>query len=136
MGRKLLGNNSVADAGQSEVRKRGHKRLRCSICARRLGDTLTYLEETGDVPEPRQSWLLCEACNSAVKEQMARAPVYSPMRLRVAIGIVSTERSPAARRARRGQLSDAGWIKLLFIAFIGGLIAHLIVIVIIAGLAH
>jgi hypothetical protein len=56
------------------------------------------------------------------------------------VGIVSTERTPLARRAHRrahrGELSDSAWIKLLFIAFIGGLIAHLIVIVIIAGLAR
>ena len=38
--------------------------LRCAICERRVGDTLAYMDETGDVPEPRQSWLLCTACLS------------------------------------------------------------------------
>jgi hypothetical protein len=97
---------------------------------------VTYLEETGDVPEPRRSWVLCEDCNAAVKDQMARAPVQTPLRLRVAVGVVSTERSPAARRVRRGQLSDNAWLKLLLVAFLGGLIVHLIIIVIIAGLAR
>jgi hypothetical protein len=131
---KLPSANAFAETGEAAVLHATDERLRCAICARRLGKTLTYLEETGDVPEPRQSWLLCEACGRAVREQMARSNVQSPMRLRVAIGVVSTERTPAARRARRGQLSDTGWIKLLFWAFILGLLAHLALIVIVAGM--
>lgn len=110
--------------------------LRCSICARRLGKTISYLEETGDLPEPRQSWLLCEACNDAVHHQMAHSGVRKPLRLRFAVGLVATERTPAARRARRGQLSDTAWVKVLFWAFLLGLLAHLALIVFIARIAH
>ncbi|HEX6123405.1 MAG TPA: hypothetical protein VFY89_09600, partial [Ktedonobacterales bacterium] len=121
---------------REEVPRNTGERLRCSICARRLGKTLAYLEETGDVPEPRLSWLLCEACGMAVREQMARANLQSPLRLRVAVAMVSTERTPQARRAHFGQLSDSAWIKLLFWAFILGLLAHLIAIIIVAGISH
>lgn len=108
--------------------------LRCAICARRLGNAICYLEETGDVPPPRQSWMLCTTCNDAVKQQMALAPVRSPIRLRVAIGMVATERTPAARRARRGQLTDTSWYKLLFWAFLLAMLIHLALIVALAGI--
>lgn len=108
--------------------------MRCSICERRLGSAICYLEETGDVPPPRQSWVLCTACNDAVKEQMAQAPVHLPIRLRVAIGIVATERTPAARRARRGQLTDKSWFKLLLWGSIITMLVHLALIVALAGI--
>lgn len=108
--------------------------LRCDICRKRLGETLSYLEETGDVPEPRQSWVLCEECSAAVHEQMDNAPVRSPLRLRVAVGVVSTERTPEARRARRGQMTDSSWMKLFFWLFLITMIIHLAVIVAIAGI--
>ncbi len=109
--------------------------LRCDVCARRLGSSVYYLEETGDVPEPRLSWALCRDCNEAVKEQMTRAPVRSPMRLRVAVGLVSTERTPSARRARFGQLSDHSWTLLLFWSFLLAMLVHLAIIVFVAFIA-
>lgn len=109
-------------------------RLRCNICARRLGKAIFYLEETGDVPLPRQSWMICAACNDAVKHQMAIAPVQSPIRLRVAVGVVATERTPAARRARRGQLTDKSWFKLFFWGAIITMLVHLALIVALAGI--
>jgi hypothetical protein len=66
---------------------------------------------------------------------MALVPVQSPIRLRVAIGVVSTERTPAARRARRGQLTDRTWFKLFFWGAIITMLVHLALIVAIAGLA-
>jgi hypothetical protein len=111
--------------------------LRCAICARRLGQTLTYVEETGDVPEPRQSWLLCAACNAAVHEQMAQSPIRSPLRLRVAVGLVAAERTPEARRARYGQLSDQAWERFIFWSFVLAFLAHFAVMVAVAALvAH
>ncbi len=111
--------------------------LRCAICERRLGTTLTYVEETGDVPEPRQSWLLCRACDDAVHQQLDRSPLRTPLRLRVAVGLVATERTPAARRARFGQLSDLTWERLLFWSFIIAFAVHLAVMVFVAALvAH
>lgn len=119
------------DAGASGLRTES---LRCDICARRLGGTVSYLEETGDVPDPRQSWVLCTECSGAVHEQMDRAPVRSPLRLRVAIGIVSTERTPAARHSNFGQLSDTSWMKLFFWLFLITMLVHLAIIVAIAGI--
>ena len=108
--------------------------LRCAICQRRLRADICYLEETGDVPPPRQSWMLCTVCNDAVKEQRALNPVQSPVRLRVAIGVVSTERTPAARRARLGELTDKTWFKLFFWGAIITMLVHLALIVALAGI--
>lgn len=109
--------------------------LRCDICQCRLGSTISYLEETGDVPDPRQSWALCTECSDAVHEQMERAPVRSPVRLRIAVGVVSTERTPTARRIRRGQSSETSVIKVLVWLFLITMLVHLAIIVAIAGIA-
>lgn len=109
---------------------------RCSICRRRLGKTVHYLEETGDVPEPRQSWALCEPCNAAVRAELAASTLRSPVRLRVAVGIVASERTPAARRSHFGQYSDRHWEAFLFWSFLIAMLAHLVLIVIVAGIAR
>jgi hypothetical protein len=109
---------------------------RCAICQRRLGRSIHFLEETGAVPEPRQSWALCDSCNGAVREQMRLSPMRGDLRLRVAIGLVATERTPSARRARFGQLSDSHWETLLFWSFLLFMLAHLAIIVFVAYIAR
>jgi hypothetical protein len=109
---------------------------RCAICQRHLGRSIHFLEETGAVPEPRQSWALCDACNSAVRDQMRLSSLRGDLRLRVAIGLVATERTPAARRARFGQLSDQRWEALLFWTFLLFMLAHLAIIVFVAYIAR
>jgi hypothetical protein len=137
MDHMLWSADGVANPDAAGERDVAPERLRCAICRRRLGDAVTYLEETVDQDaEQRLSWVLCEECSDAVKQQMAQAPIRSPMRLRVAIALVSTERTPAARRMKRGQLTDAGWTKLLFWTFVLAMLAHLAVIVFVAGIAR
>jgi hypothetical protein len=63
---------------------------------------------------------------------MELSPVQSPVRLRVAIGLVSTTRTPAARRARFGQLSDESWTKVFLWLLPITMLVHLAVIVAIA----
>ncbi len=117
-----LGDDSAADG-----------RPICGICRRRLGKTLFFVEETGDVPEPRRSWVLCEDCDAAVHQQVDHSPVRSPLRLRVAVGLVASERTPEARRAHFGQLTDDEWAKVFIWLFPITMIVHLAVIVAIAG---
>jgi hypothetical protein len=130
----LYTENSTVDARAAGAKRSEVAALRCDICRRRLGQTICYAEETGDVPEPRRSWVLCGECNDAVHDQMERSPVRSPLRLRVAIGLVATERTPAARRGRMGMISDDGWTKVFFWLFSITMLIHLAVIVAIAGL--
>lgn len=133
MDHRLFAESSYAGPQEVDIAEHRAEALHCSICQRRLGMSLFFLEETGDVPEPRQSWALCEACNEAVHEQMAHSSVRTPVRLRVAVGIVATERTPEARRGRLGELSDAGWAKLFFWLFPITMLIHLAVIVAVAG---
>lgn len=106
---------------------------RCSICNHRLGRWMFFVEETGDVPEPRGSWVLCAACNEAVHIQMELSPVQSPVKLRVAVGLVAAERTPEARRARFGQLTDESWVKVFLWLLPITMLVHLAIIVLIAN---
>lgn len=130
----LYTENSTVDPRGAETTRAEVAALRCDICRRRLGQTICYAEETGDVPEPRRSWVLCGECNDAVHVQMERSPVRSALRLRVAVGLVATERTPEARRGRMGMLTDDGWAKLFLWLFPITMLIHLAVIVVIAGL--
>src|SRR5579871_2920125 len=84
-------------------------RMHCVICRRRLGKNIFFVEETGDVPDERQSWTLCEECHTAVRQRLDVSPVRTPLRLRVAVGLVAAERTPEARRTNFGQLTDESW---------------------------
>ena len=106
---------------------------RCSICKRRLGQWMFFVEETGDVPDPRGSWVLCAACNEAVHIQMELSPVQSPVKLRVAVGLVAAERTPEARRARFGMLTDESWVKVFLWLLPITMLIHLAIIVLIAN---
>lgn len=133
MDHQLSIQGSYAGSQDAETSRERAEALRCGICRRRLGKSLFFLEETGDVPQPRQSWTLCEECHNAVHLQLAQASWRSPLRLRVAIGLVSTERTPEARRANFGEMTDANWAKLFFWLFPITMLIHLAVIVAIAG---
>ncbi len=122
-------------APEGAVAVAAHAPTRCTICERRLGRAIHFLDETGEVPEPRMSWALCDACNTAVREQITQSPVRGALRLRVAVGLVATERTPAARRARIGQLSDQHWETLLFWAFLLFMLGHLVLVVFVASIA-
>jgi len=124
---RLIPHGTAPVAGRREA-------VRCSICTQRLGRFLFFIEETGDVTEPRQSWVLCADCNAAVHDRLEQSPVRSPMRLRVAIGLVASERTPQARRAKFGQLSDTAWMKLFGLLFFITMLVHLAIIVIVAGI--
>jgi hypothetical protein len=110
--------------------------LRCSICTQRIRSDIVYLDETGNVPEPRQSWVLCPTCDAAVRAELERSPVQGPLRLRIAVGLVAAERSPHALHAPRAGLRDDAWLSLLFWVFGIAMVLHLFVIVWIASTIH
>jgi hypothetical protein len=105
--------------------------LRCSICARKLGKTVHFIEETYETPEPRQSWMLCDDCDDAVHDQIERPP-RSPMRCSVAWSLVAPT-APAARRRGFGQLKRPRWSASSW-GFAAALIVHLIVMIFVAAL--
>ncbi len=117
----------------SGARKR--RVIRCSICRRRAWMKITRVEEPLGVPEPRQAWMLCNRCNAALLVEMERSPVLSPLRLRIAMGLVAAERSPDAYAPTRRPFDDRTWILVMAWGFGIAMLLHLILIVMIAFVA-
>lgn len=108
---------------------------RCSVCASRVFFRPIRLMEPVGVPEPRLTWMLCGACYHALLAEMRRSPIKSPLRLRIAIGLVASERWPQAYPTRiRTFVSDRKWIIAIAVGFITAMILHLALIVAIAGM--
>ena len=123
------------------VRRGGSHKLKwrtgksCAICTRRIWFDPVDLVEPEGVPEPRLSWWLCKECYQAVLDEVHRSPVRSPLRLRIAMGIVAAERWPLAYSTRvRTYMSDRRWIIFIAAGFIIAMIVHLMLIVMVAGM--
>lgn len=75
---------------------------RCAVCNRRAHDSMVALHESLapqslDVPGPCQSWLLCDGCAAAVASEIERSGLRTPLRTRIAVGMVAAERRPQRR---------------------------------------
>ncbi len=123
------------------VRREGSRRqrrrviTRCSICNGRIWFHPLRVTEPEGVPEPRLNWALCKPCYHALLQEMRVSPVRSPLRLRVAIGIVASERWPQAYTTRvRMYLADRRLMVLIAVGLIMTMIIHLVILVAIAGL--
>lgn len=76
-------------------------RPRCDICGRPLGAHGYYLQEDPEAPDPPQGWTLCRECSEAVWRHVEEMALPAPRRLRIAVGLVASERAtPEAIRAR------------------------------------
>jgi len=117
-----------------ESARRAKKRTaeHCSICTARVRSNSISLMEPESVPEPRHSWLLCRNCYQALLVEMRRSPVRSHLRLRIAIGLVASERWPESSSSTLIEIADRR--RILFIAwgFVIAMLIHLILIVAIA----
>ena len=83
------------------------------------------------MPEPRGSWVLCKSCHEALLIEMRRSPIHTPLRLRIALGLVASDRSPVAYGTSthvRDQRRVVGIAVFLFLA----MILHLAIIVALA----
>ena len=110
---------------------------RCSVCTGRIWFCPIPLAEPEGVPEPRLSWLLCKYCYKALLVELGRSPILSPLRLRIAIGLVAADRSPSAYPTRiRTYISDRKWLVFIAVGFIIAMIVHLALIVAIAPLSR
>src|SRR5579885_336552 len=108
--------------------------VRCSICRKRIWVGAQALKEPAEAPEPQQSWMLCKVCHAAVMVELERSPVRTPMRVRIAVGLVAAERWPRAHR-NRGEREDRVWIAFLYWGFAGMMLLHLLIIVLLAEIA-
>jgi hypothetical protein len=108
---------------------------RCSICTCHVWFSPAYLIEPEGVPEPRLSWLLCRRCHQMLALEMQRSPILSPLRLRIAMGMVASQYWPNAYPTRvRAYISDRKWIVFIAASFIIAMLLHLALIVMIAGM--
>lgn len=107
---------------------------RCAICRKRIWVGALTLEDSAEAPEPQQSWLLCKICHAAVLKELERSPLRSPLRVRVAVGLVAAERWPRAARSD-GEREDRVWITFLYWGFAGAMLLHLAIIVLLAQIA-
>src|ERR1700738_1880332 len=116
---------TVVAVEQDETRKR-RSRVHCSVCTNRIWfDSIRMVEPEG-VPEPRLSWILCKPCHTALRAELDRSPVRSPLRLRISMGLVAAERCPHAYTTRvREYVNDRRWIIFMAVAFITAMILHL-----------
>ncbi len=106
----------------------------CSICNNRIWFSPIRIREPEGVPPPRLDWVLCKECHGALLYEVRRSPVRSPLRLRIAVGIVAAERWPHGYPTRTQQLaSDRRLFLFMAISFIVAMVLHLALIVIIAG---
>jgi hypothetical protein len=84
-------------------------------------------------PEPHQEWSLCKPCQQALFVEMRRSSIRSPIRLRIAMGLVAAERSPKAHvstplREQQVFQREFSWFIWLMVLF--GIL-HLVIFVII-----
>ncbi len=129
--------SSTTTFSDSEESQQAGKRgsVRCSICTRRTWPNATHLVEPLGVPEPRQSWTLCKRCSDLLLIEMERSPVLSPLRLRIAMGIVASERSPYVYAPTHKPLSDRNWIVIIAWLFGIAMLLHLVLVVMLAYVA-
>lgn len=97
-------------------------------------DTIPIMEPPG-IPDACREWTLCSPCHRALLDEMRRSPVRSPLRLRIAMGLVAAERSPKARHRSYGPMDDHAWIVGIAWFFGIAMIFHLILIVMLAFVA-
>ena len=107
----------------------------CSVCTRRIWFDPIYVREPEGVPEPRLSWVLCKQCHGVLMAEFRRSPVRSPLRLRIAMGLIAAERSPHAYPTRMSEhISDHRWIIFIALGTFIAMLLHLALIVMIAGI--
>lgn len=118
----MLPGNDVA-GHRRETGRRGcwYRSVRCTICTNRIWLYPISLKEPVEAPEPRHEWVLCKPCHKALLVEMRRSSLRSPMRLRIAMGLVAAERSPHAyatqvreQRAFQREFTWAVWLLILF----------------------
>jgi len=107
----------------------------CSVCTRRIWFDPIYVQEPQGVPEPRLSWVLCKECHGVLMTEFRRSPVRSPLRLRIAMGLIAAERSPHAYPTTMSEhISDHRWIIFIALGTFIAMLLHLVLIVMIVGI--
>jgi hypothetical protein len=129
------GKSVVAVQQDVSHKAKKHSVSYCSICNNRIWFAPTRIREPDTVPPPRLAWVLCKECYGILLDEVRRSPIRTPLRLRIAVGIVAAERWPYGHPTRTQQAaSDRRLILFIAISLIVVMLLHLVLIVVIAGL--
>ncbi len=126
-------NVTLAQGRATGQRGRRYQPIRCSICTRLVWFHPVAIEEPVGAPEPRHEWVLCKSCHNALLVEMRRSSLRSPVRLRIAMGLVAAERGPTAYnmsphlREQREFQREFAWVVRLLVLFA---LWHLVILVI------
>ncbi|MGO8949738.1 MAG: hypothetical protein ACLQUY_19210 [Ktedonobacterales bacterium] len=66
--------------------------IRCAICDRRSSGPMYRVVESDPPDDEPRSWMLCADCANAVRQEVERADLRTPLRVRIAVGIVALQR--------------------------------------------
>ena len=134
----IMRSGTSTPTSQQHNSRRPRKRTRqeCSVCTSHIWFEAIALIEPEGVPEPRRSWTLCKSCHRALLTEMRRSPIRSPLRLRIAMGLVAAERAPLAYPRSNSYMNDKRWIIVLAWGFGIAMLLHLVLIVMIASMAR
>ena len=119
--------------GRETAYKKRRGLTRCSICADAIWFHPIALKEPVGAPEPRREWVLCHSCHEALLTQMRLSPIRSPLRLRIAMGLVAAERSPQAYGVRAHMRDQRRFVGIA-LTLIVAMLLHLGVIIYLATL--
>jgi hypothetical protein len=110
---------TVATRRETGQRGRWYKPVRCSICTSFIWFHPIAHKEQVEAPEPRYEWVLCKPCHEALLVEMRRSSIHSPVRLRIAMGLVAAERSPKTyyMREQREFQREFSWFVWLLVLF-------------------
>lgn len=128
-------NDANGTVATRQVIGRWYKPIRCSICTsfiwfRPIVLKESVAEEPVETPKPPSEWILCKPCHKALLVEMRRSTIRSPARLRIAIGLVASERSPAVSEYVRSQREFALVIWLLALFTLLHLVIFAIILVV------
>lgn len=127
----------LPEPAQPRAVSAGESVRRCMVCNRPLHRQTMLLEETPDVPDPHV-WAVCPDCYAAVRSEVSRAALRTPLRVRIAVGVVASQRSHPARYGILDdrywdQLTDEGLNRLLIWVFAIAFAVHAIAFVLVAA---
>ena len=120
---------TVVTRRETGQRGRWYKPVRCSVCTSFIWFHPIAHKEPVEAPEPRYEWVLCKPCHEALLVEMRRSSIHSPVRLRIAMGLVAAERSPKtySMREQREFQREFSWFVWLLVLFA---LLHLFILVI------
>lgn len=93
----IPGNDETIATGRVTQRRGSwYRPIQCSVCTALIWLHLIVIHEPDDAPKPHREWLLCKRCYAALLVALRNSTIRTPMRLRIAMGLVAAERSPRA----------------------------------------